>query len=455
MNPDEHILSSEEIRDLVEGDDNLLKNYFASLPHAADITEFFNQVDYNEWPRLLRLITDKETRAEVFSDIDEGKWKNLLAELKREEITDLILQMESDDAVDLIAKLPPLIRLDILKRFPIEERKQYQQLLGYPEDSAGGIMQFELAQVIESATVSEAITQVRELVEDDVEVLAVWVVDKEQKLVGSIALVDLLLNKATTPIKGLIQTDIVTVQPLMDQEEVALIFKKYDLITVPVVDSADRLLGRIVIDDVIDVLSEEAEEDALRMAGTSEAELMHPTAVLSTARVRLPWLAVALGCSLISASLLKFFEPMLKDATIVYAFLPVIMAMGGNVGTQSATILIRGFATDKASLKKIPQFLYKEMRVGLLMGLAYGFCSGLVATFIISNQNYYLGFVVFIAMVIAMVTAGCMGVLAPALLKKLDIDPAISAGPFVTTMNDITGILIYMFVAGYFITYLQ
>ena len=448
-------LSLEEVHRLIDGDDASIRAYFSSVPYPADITEFLEQVDLIQWPRLLRLIEDPEKRAEVVSQIDETKWSDLLDQLQPDEIASLILEMESDDAVDIIAKLSVQARYDTLRRLPFEERRQFQNLLGYPEDSAGGLMQVELAQVRESATVEDAIATVRQWVEDDVEVLAVWVVDNQGRLVGSLTLADLLLHKSTTPIKNLVDTDVVSVKPLVDQGEVAKIFKKYDLITLPVVDEENHLLGRIVVDDVVDVLTEEAEEDALRMGGTSSEELLHPEQVFSTVRIRLPWLAIALGCSLVSAFLLKVFEPLLERAAIVYSFLPVIMAMGGNVGTQSATILIRGFATEKTDLSDIPRLLYKEMRVGFLLGITYGSFAAIVATFILSKHNYYLGAVVLTSMICAMVTASAMGVFAPSVLKRFNIDPAIAAGPFVTTMNDITGILIYMLTAGWFLSYLE
>lgn len=430
--------------------DTELKAYFATLPHPADITEYLNQVDLSEWPKLLRLIEDHEKRAEVVAEIDETKWRDLLAKLQPHEIAELIQEMESDDAADIIAKLPLPLRYETLYRLPGPQRHQVLELLGYPEDSAGGIMQVELAHVQDNALVSDAILKVRELVEDDVQVLAVWVVDKEDHLVGSIELADLLLHKSTTHIRTFMKSDIICVRPLVDQEEVAQLFKKYDLLTLPVVDDENHLIGRISIDDVVDVLTEEAEEDALRMAGTSAEELMHPEKVFSTTRIRLPWLAIALLCSLISASLLRFFEPFLTRMTVVYAFLPVIMAMGGNVGTQSATILIRSLATGKTDLSDIPKLLFKEIRVGLLIGTFYGTCAGLVATFILSSQNHVLGLIVLVSMVMAMITAASLGVLAPALLRRFNIDPAIATGPFVTTMNDITGILIYMITAQYF-----
>lgn len=279
-------------------------------------------------------------------------------------------------------------------------------------------MQIELARVQADAQVSDAILRVRELVEEDVEVLAVWVVDTQDCLVGSVDLSDLLIHKSTQVIRSFMKTDVICVRPLIDQKEVAQLFRKYDLLTLPVVDDENHLIGRISVDDVVDVLTEEAEEDALRMAGTSTQELIHPEQVFSTARIRLPWLAVALFCSLISASLLKFFQPLLEQMVAIYAFLPVIMAMGGNVGTQSSTILIRGLATGKADLSDIPRMLFKEIRVGLIMGIFYGACAGLVATFILSSQNYVLGCVVLISMIVAMITAAALGVLAPALLKN-------------------------------------
>jgi len=190
------------------------------------------------------------------------------------------------------------------------------------------------------------------------------------------------------------------------------------------------------------------------MGGTSAEELYHRQEVISTTRIRLPWLAVALGCSLISAMLITYFEPMLLGVEIIFAFLPLIMAMGGNVGTQTSTILIRGIATNKIAMSDLPKFLYKELRVGALLGIIYGVSAGAVVAFLLSDNHYMLGLVVFVSMVCAGITAAAMGVFAPALLKKLDYDPAIASGPFVTSLNDISGILIYMTTALIFLKYL-
>lgn len=448
-------LTQEELHELIASDDQSLKAYFASVPHAADITEFLTYADIDQWPRLLRLIEDSDKRAEVVSQIDESIWEDLLSRLQPDEIAGLVGQMESDDATDLLAELPAIQQHDILRRLPHSEREQVQELLRYPEDSAGGIMQLERAQVLVDAHVSDAVETVRDLVEDDVDVIMVWVVDQDNKLVGYIPIADLLLHKSTKPVTQIMQTDLVSVKPDVDQEEVATIFRKYDLMALPVVNDDGTLLGRIVIDDVVDVLSEEADEDTLRMGGASSEELaFHGEEVLTATRLRMPWLLVTLMCSLVSGFLIKAFDNVIQQVIIAASFIPVITAMGGNVGTQTATVLIRGFATGKTELHDIPRILFKEIRVGLLVGAIFGGLGGLFGTMLFTKGNWHLGAVIFCAMSIAMTTASTMGVAAPTLLKKFNFDPAIASGPFVTTLNDITGIVIYMSIVTLFLGYL-
>lgn len=452
MNDDKAPLTNEEIDDLLTKDDETIRAHIDSIVHTADVNEFFRQMDIEEWPRLIRLIENPEDRAAVVFGFDRDEWKTLLPLFSAQEIAEIIKCLETDDAADLLADIPVPIRFEALRMLSQKERVQVQQLLRYPEDSAGGIMQLEIALVNENAVVQDAIQIVRSLVEDDVEVLSVFVVDDARRLSGSVALVDLLLNKSTTKISSFMDRDVVSTRPLVDQEEVAALFRKYDLLALPVVDDDNRVLGRIVVDDVVDVLTEEAEEDALHMAGTSTQELLHQSAIFATARVRLPWLGIALLCSLVSGFLLHFFAPTLERAVVILSFVPVITAMGGNVGTQSATLLIRGFATGKFDLADVPSFLFKEVRVGLLMGAVYGLIAGATAVVILTDLNFYLGMVVFFAMMTAMMTAAVLGVIAPSLLKRLDFDPAIASGPFVTTLNDIAGVIIYMSIATAFIS---
>jgi magnesium transporter len=451
MSIEDNNLNSEELRILTEQDDPSIREYFAGVAHAADIIEFFRHVKLQEWPRLLRLIEDRDQRAEVVSGLDRGEWNKLLSLLTPKEIADVIRELETDDAADLLADVPLAERMDALRMLSPKERLQVSQLMRYPEDCAGGIMQLELAVVQENQAISEAIKKVRQLVEDDVDVWSVLVVDQNARLVGTLALVDLILNKETARVADIMDREVVSVKPLLDQEKVAALFKKYGLITVPVVDDDDHILGRIVIDDVVDVVTEEAEEDALHMAGTTAQELLYEGAIFTTARIRFPWLGVALCCSLVSGFLLHFFEGTFEQAVILLTFLPVITAMGGNVGTQSATLVIRGFATGKFDLSDMPKFLFKELRIGLLLGLVYGVFAGIVGIIFYTDHNIYFGLVVCISMACAMATAALSGVIAPSLLKRLGVDPAIASGPFVTTMNDITGIIIYLAVAGFFL----
>lgn len=428
-----------------------LKNYFAHLSYPADIAEYLEQVDLSEWPKLLRLIEDPEKRAEVVAGINETKLRDLLTKFKPLEIAEIIREMESDDATDIIAKLPLSLRYETLCRLPEQQRHQTLELLGYPEDSAGGIMQIELAHIQEDSSVADAIVKVRELVEDDVQVLIIWVVDTSNRLIGSVELSDLLIHKSTTNIKNLIKTDIICVKPLVDQKEVAQLFKKYDLLTLPVIDDEGYLLGRISVDDIVDVLTEEADEEALRMVGINVEELTtHQERMISIARTRIPWLAISLICSLISATILQLFQHMIEKMTIIYAFIPVVTAMAGNVGSQSSTILIRGFATGKTNFTDIPKLLIKEIKIGLIMGAFYGICAALITTLVLTDRNNFLGCTVLTAMTAAIVTAGALGVLAPTILHRFKADPAIAAGPFVTAFNDITGVLIFIITAECF-----
>lgn len=439
---------------LASKSDEEISRFFNNISHPADIIAIFRQIEQEKWPKLLRLIPDEEIRALVVAEFDKGEWQSLLPLLGSAEIASFITRLKTDDAADLLLSVPLQKRLEALKLLSPKERMQVQLLLKYPEDTAGGLMQLELALIDEDSTVADTINIVRDLVEKDVEVLSVYVVDIREKLVGTVALADLLVNKQTTVIKSIMDKEVVFVSPLLDQEEVAIIFKKYDLLTVPVVDENGMVLGRIDVDDVMDVVSEEQEEDALHMAGISSEELLYTGAIFSVARIRLPWLSVALCCSLISAFLLHIFENTLQKAVVIFSFLPVITAMGGNVGTQSSTLLIRGFATGKFDLSNVPKFLYKEIRLSLLMGAIYGFFAGLIGLIFLTNFNFYLGLVVFFAMTLGMMTAAFLGVIAPTLLKQFNLDPAIASGPFVTTLNDIFGIIIYMAICSLFINQL-
>jgi magnesium transporter len=442
---------------VLEGDDGTAQAFLRLVKHPADIVESLRVVDIDQWPRLLNLLADDETRAGVLAEVDEDEREELLEVLPDEQIPALLVEMESDDAADLVGYLEPEERTAALSALPEEDRREIEELLTSGEETAGGIMQLERADVNADATIQATIERVRELHEDEgIQVHRVYVVDDNNKLLGSLSLVDLVLHHGDEPVGKFLEAPLATVTPDVDQEEVAEIFRKYDLVVLPVVDHDGRLLGRISFDDIVDVLADEAEEDALLAAGidTGNAdpeEVLYGDAATRIALLRLPWIGVNLIGSLISAALLHLYEPVIEQAVLIASFIPVITAMGGNVGTQSATILTRGLATGRIEIRDLPRTVFRELRVGLVMGLLCGVLVGVIAAFLFGEGRVALGVVVGSAMISAMTTAAVVGAIAPAAMERFGVDPAIASGPFVTTANDVIGIVIYMSTALLFL----
>jgi magnesium transporter len=308
-------------------------------------------------------------------------------------------------------------------------------------------MQTELVTVPESATVDEAVEEIRAQAEEVGPFHFVYVVNEDRGLEGVLNLGSLILAAPHRPIRELMVGDQQTVTPEVDQEEVAQMFKRYDLVALPVVDGDGRLLGRILHDDAVDVLEEEADEDIMRMAGAgaAEPELVYTDQLLKIASVRLPWLLATLVGLTVPALLVWAFQVSFPDMLALVPFVPVIGAMGGNVGAQSATIVVRGFATGRVDFHNLGSFLGKELVVSTLMGLACGAVSGVVA--IIWHGNLMLSATVTVSMVTAIIASALMGVLVPYFFRLVKIDPAIAAGPLVTTIDDIIAIGIYYLAA--------
>ncbi|MDP2339388.1 MAG: magnesium transporter [Deltaproteobacteria bacterium] len=448
-------LDNDDLEAVLLADDGTAAAFLRLLPHPADVVEALRAVDVKQWPRLLRLVSDDSERAETVALLEEDERGRLLEMLGPEEIGQLIKNLDSDDATDVLEDLEPSEQKEALLSLLPHERAQVEDLLRYEPDTAGGIMQVERAQVKQTETVDDAVGRVRALVEDDIQVSVVYVVDDEERLIGVVEIARLLLHRKEKKISELVEPVIAKVHPDVDQEQVAQLFKKYGMFSLPVVDKEGRLLGRILHDDVIDVVVEEAEEDALKQAGTSSEELLYRDRVFAIARVRLPWLIVTLMGSMVSAKLIHLYAGVLNAAIVLAAFVPVVTAMGGNVGTQSATILTRGIATGRVDLRDLFSVVFRELRVGLLMGLVCGAAVGGIAILFFSDGKVMLGFVVFAAMVCAMTVAATVGTLAPALMKRGGIDPAIASGPFVTTANDSIGIVIYLSTALFFLEKLK
>ncbi len=419
--------------------------------HPADIAHLFEYLNEREQRVLFDLIEDSEKAAEVLSEIDEALIAQLLAGMDKQRITEILQAMSSDDRADFISELPEELAEEILSLMAKKQSEQVEDLLSYQEDTAGRIMTHDFFALADETSAKEAIEALQKASEAEM-VFYVYVVDDRGHLVGVISLRQLITVPPTKKVKDIMVTDVISVRTDMDQEEVAKVAEKYNILAVPVVDEENKLVGIITVDDIIDVIREEATEDIMKMAGTREDEFVYRDNVLKVSRFRLPWILTNLLGGLITGYLLWLFKITIRDVLALITFIPVITAMGGNVGVQSSSIMIRGFATGRVDFDSLKRFLFREIRVGMIMGITCGAAVGLVGY--LWHGNATVGLVVGVAMFVAMTIASTMGTLAPAFFKKMKIDPAIASGPFVTTANDITGILVYFGVATLFLKYL-
>jgi len=419
--------------------------------HPADIAHLLRYFPLKDQKTLLCLIPDISRAADVFSEIEQDSWAKLAALLDKEYLISIVQQMADDDSALLIRNLPEELAAEILDALHGEQSKDVEHLLGYDEDTAGAIMSPDVFSLGQDITVRQAIESLQDA-EDYEMVFYVYVTDEHNHLVGVLSLRQLLTVPPSTPLCNIMTTDVLRVRTDMDQEEVAELVAKYNILAIPVVDEHGKLMGLITVDDVIDVMRDEATEDLLRMAGTSEEELLYGNKSFHIARLRLPWLLTTLFGGVITGSLMWYFKATLEQALMLISFIPVITGMGGNVGGQTSTIMVRGFATGRIDFSVLKQVFFKELRVGLIMGTVCGLVIAAVA--LVWHQNLYLGLVVGLAMAIAISVAACMGVLVSSFFKKIGIDPAIASSPFVQTVNDITGILIYFTTATLFLAHL-
>jgi len=331
-----------------------------------------------------------------------------------------------------------------------EGQKDVEDLLQYEEKTAGRIMTTEFFALHEDTTAEEAMKAIQENSEAEM-VFYLYDIDERNHLVGVVSLRQLVIVSPKTKLKDIMTTDVISVTTDTDQEEVARIVERYNFLAIPVVDEKNHLMGIITVDDVIDVLREEATEDIMKMVGTKEEEFVYHDKVTRVARLRLPWLITNLFGGLVTGYLLWLFKVTIKDMLALITFVPVITGMGGNVGVQSSSIMVRGFATGKVNFGRVKQFLFREIMIGFLMGTICGIVVGLVGY--IWHHSFVLGIVVGIAMMAAMTVAATMGTLVPTFFRKIHVDPAIASGPFVTTSNDIVGILIYLGTATLILKY--
>lgn len=432
------ILSS--IRELIEKkNQGALLNLLIDL-HPADIADLLTDLKKDERKYLFPLLPTEKASA-VLTELDPPIVDQILEDVSEQRLSTLVDKMDSDDAADIISELPDEVAQSVLEQIPDEISEDVKELLLYEEDTAGGIMALEFVSVKNKSTVNQTIKAIRRVRKKMKTVHTIWVTNDDEKLLGSVSLTDLVLAKGKTLISKIINKDIKYVYTDMDQEEVAIFFRKYDLVTLPVVNSSHQLVGQITIDDIIDVVEEEASEDISLFAGASDEELQEDS-FLKISWVRLPWLMVAFVGQLIAAFIIQQFEGTLVQIIALTFFMPVIMAMGGNSGIQSSIIVIRGLATGEISVESTWRRFFREFRVSLFIGFIFGVIMLLVVGLWLGN--YMMGLIIGFALNLVILQATLFGGLIPFLLKRADIDPALASGPFITTFNDILGLLIYL-----------
>jgi len=408
--------------------------------HPADLADLVEYLESDEMLAVFTLLTP-ERAGEVLKEISTPIQEKIAHELDDQTITQILNELNSDDATDIFSYLPRERAQKIIGLVQPDVSEELQKLLGYETDTAGGIMALEFVSVNANSTIQEAVETIRKKREEVKNLFYVWVVDDFGKLVGVVSIKDLVLEPQDKKINDIMNSDIISVDVDTDQEEVARIAKQYDLTHIPVVTAQHKLIGRITNDDIIDVIEEEASEDISLMAGVLDQEIAEESA-LKISKARLPWLLLGLFGGLISAIVINRFHGSLEKMLALSFFIPVIMAMGGNTGTQAATVIIRGLATGDISVVHTGKRLLTELWVALINGILCGILLGLVVAFWLSDPR--LGIGVGVSLITVILFSGSFGAFVPFLLRKLNIDPALAAGPFITTSNDILGLLIYL-----------
>ena len=421
-----------------------LQQYLEQLT-VQDIALLFEDIDEEDIIRVFRLLP-KDDAAEVFSYLEPDLQERLINSFTDKELKQVVDDLYMDDTVDLIEEMPSNVVKRILKGVPKKERDVINELLKYPEDSAGTIMTTEFIDLKINMTVKDAFAKIKKIGINNENVYTCYVLDIRRKILGLLDVKDLLLADEDTLIKDIMETNVITVNTLDDKEEVAKKFDKYDYIALPVVDKEERLVGIVTIDDAIDVLQEENTEDFEIMAAITPIEDSYfKTSVFKHARNRILWLLLLMISATLTGTILTHYEEAFAALPILVSFIPMIMDTGGNCGSQSSTLIIRGMAMDEIKLKDFFKALWKEIRVALLVGVALAVVNGL--RIFIQYKDLKLSLVLGLTLIGTVGMAKILGCMLPMLAKKLKLDPAIMAAPLITTMVDTFSILIYFKIA--------
>ena len=429
---------------------NLIK--LVQKTHPADMAWVYRYLPADERKFVFPVIAESGHVGEFLSELDSSIVQQLVGQMTLQQMADIVSDMPSDDAVDLLEILPEEQAQQIRQHMGKDDREEVEGLLQYDPESAGGLMSPDFMALDEECSIKEAITSIQKRSEEKEMVFYLYLTHGEGKLSGVVSLRELLLHPPEKPLQEIMNSNVVSVTTDTEQGEVASIAAKYNFLAVPVVDSNYTLIGIVTVDDIIDVIREEASEEFLQMAGAGKDREILLKTPRESALIRAPWLFASWIGGILAMFIIGSFEDELAKVLALASFIPVVIGMGGNIATQSSTIIVRGIATGRVNLSEWWRVIFKEMRVGLMLGTLYGLFLGVVAYLGFHDEApALLGVVVGLSIFCCMVMSATLGTVIPLILKRFDIDAAIATGPFVTTSIDILGVLLYFSMAKLFL----
>jgi magnesium transporter len=435
-------LDVERVRRLLEaGEREALRSYLEPF-HPSDIADLIESLDEEQRASVLHVLPD-ELASETLAEMEEEEHPEELLIAQADRV--LVLELSADDAADIIGDLPLEKQREVLAQLPRDDAEELRGLLAFDEESAGGIMTTDVIAVQENASIAAAVDEIRREVAEGEDYYTVFVVDDSGKLQGTVSFQSLIVSQPATPIREVTEPVVAAVAATMDQEEVSRVMSRYNLVSVPVVDSAGCLIGRVTFDDMMDIVEAETTEDILRFSGVSDEEYLLG-GVGQAVKNRLPWLALALLTTSIAAAVIWFFRSTVEQAVILAAIMPVIAAVGGNAGTQALAVTVRRLALSPDHARSWG-VVFKELAVGLVNGAVVGLLAG-IAGYLLQG-NVYLGLVVLTAMWGNLIVAGFAGAFVPVLLEKLGLDPAVASSVFFTALTDICGFFLLLGLASW------
>ncbi len=435
----------EKVNELIETKKfNNLKEYLQTV-NSADLPTLFDELDDEKKLIVYRLLS-KEKAAEVFAELDPDVQEKLINDFSDKELQNVVNELFMDDTVDLIEEMPSNVVKRILKNIEPADRKIINELLNYPEDSAGSIMTTEFIDLKENMTVEQALAKIKKIGLEKETIYNCYVLSMSRKIKGIIDLKTLVISDKDIVIKNLMETNVITVSTLEDQEEVAKMFDKYNFLALPVVDTENRLVGIVTIDDALDVLQDEVAEDfEIMSAITPNEDTYFKTSVFRHAKNRIIWLIVLMLSSIVTGAIITKYESAFASVPILVAFIPMIMGTTGNCGSQTSTLIIRGMSNDEVMLKDYFKAIWKEFRVAISVALMLGVANGI--RILVQYQDMKLAVIVGLSLLGTVVLANFLGCTLPMLAKKVKIDPALMATPVISTVSDMCSVLIFFKIA--------